>query len=546
MSQMITDGYLTPLEYASNMVVSARIKFYDTELGGTADDGRFLFEVTGLVTGGSFTFSDNSDMLANGSLSIIVDEVWQPNLSPSYLSQWYRCKCKVFKIYNYENGNKLEIPYGVYIVDSNSWNYEMSNHTLSMTLKDCMEALTENYGNTIIGRSGGHSAPDWAFVQYESILVEAGRDIGNTVTEFCENYAPFAFDVSIDGIVGENTFPYDLQIDSSSGLYEALSKMKEIIPAGRMYFDLNGMLHFGQIPMRWAEPCHALGKHLTSLIISEQRSVNPSSYRNAVIVWGAEVTKTKEAELTDKALSTPTDTSEVGKYFGAASDYSDGIFEDTKCEVLEFNGLCSNKDCREMARYELYKRRRMTETVTVTIVDRPLPMMYQFKAHVLNVGQKIEYTSVNTGETNLYILDEFSNDLASCTITLTMSRFYEFYPNEDEQVKGFGELDYTYEIDSNTGLMHIDFTGEVNTALFKVFVDNVFHSETCGSSIDVQLNIGQHYIQLFAYNPMIKQEEIGSFSATIGEVDEEWLTAENGNPLITQQRDYIILENEVK
>ena len=38
----------------------------------------------------------------------------------------------------------------------------------------------------------------------------------------------FAFNVSLDGIYGENTFPYDLQFDSSSGLYEALSKMKEI------------------------------------------------------------------------------------------------------------------------------------------------------------------------------------------------------------------------------------------------------------------------------------------------------------------------------
>ena len=45
---------------------------------------------------------------------------------------------------------------------------------------------------------------------------------------------------------------------------------------------------------------------------------------------------------------------------------------------------------------------------------------------------------------------------------------------------------------------------------------------------------------------MIKQEEIGSFSATIGEVAEEWITTENGNPLMTQQRDYIIIENEVK
>lgn len=541
MSQLITDGYLTPLDYAEDIRISARVKFYDTELSTTPDDGRLLFEVTGLITGGNFTFSDNSDMLANGSLSIIVDEIWRPMLSPTYMNQWYRCKCKVFKVYNFENGNTIEIPYGVYIVDSNTWNYNMSSHTLSMNLKDCMEALTESYGNTIIGRSGGHHAPDWAFVQYESILVEAGRDIGDTVKEFCNSYAPFAFNVSFDGIVGENKFPYDLQIDSSSGLYEALSKMKEIVPAGRMYFDLNGMMHFGQIPMRWAEPCHVLGSHLTSLIMSEQRSVNPSSYRNAVVVWGAEVVKTKEAELTDKALSKPTDTSEVGKYFGVASDY-DAIFEDTKCDVLEFSGLSSNKDCREMARYELYKRKRMTETVTVTIADRPLPMMYQFKSHVLNVGQKIEYTSVNTGETNLYILDEFSNDLASCTITLTMSRFYEFYPNEDEQVEGFGEINYTYEINSDTGLLHIDFTGEVNTALFKVFVDNVFHSETCGNSIDVLLDEGQHYIQLFAYNPMIKQEEIGSFSVAVGEVIEEWLTTEKGEPLITQFGDNIIIE----
>lgn len=541
MSQLITDGYLTPLDYAEDIRISARIKFYDTELSTTPDDGRLLFEVTGLITGGNFTFSDNSDMLANGSLSIIVDEIWRPMLSPTYMNQWYRCKCKVFKVYNFENGNTIEIPYGVYIVDSNTWNYNMSSHTLSMNLKDCMEALTESYGNTIIGRSGGHHAPEWAFVQYESILVEAGRDIGDTVKEFCNSYAPFAFNVSFDGIVGEDKFPYDLQIDSSSGLYEALSKMNEIVPAGRMYFDLNGMMHFGQIPMRWAEPCHVLGSHLTSLIISEQRSVNPSSYRNAVIVWGAEVVKTKEAELVSGEPKTPTDTSEVGKYFGVASDY-DAIFEDTKCEVLEFSGLSSNKDCREMARYELYKRKRMTETITVTIADRPLPMMYQFKSHVLNVGQKIEYTSVNTGETNLYILNEFSNDLASLTITLTMSRFYEFYPNEDEQVEGFGELDYTYEIDSDTGLLHIDFTGEVDTALFKVFVDNVFHSETCGNSIDVALDEGQHYIQLFAYNPMIKQEEIGSFSVSVGEVIEEWLTTEKGEPLITQFGDNIIIE----
>ena len=533
---MITSGYT----YAENIHISAKVKFYDMELGGTADDGRLLFELTGMIVGGSFTFSNNSDMLASGNLSIVVDEIWQPKLSPAYFKQWYKCKCKVFKIYNYENGNKTEIPYGVYIVGNNSWNYNISSHILTMTLKDCMEALTENYGNTIIGRSGGHDAPTWAFVQYESILIEAGRSIGDTVIEFNENYAPFAYEVSIDGITGENTFPYDLQIDSSSGLYEALVKMKEIVAGGRMFFDLNGMLHFGQIPMRWEEPCHVLSSQFKNLVISEQWDVNPDSYRNAVIVWGAEITDTATA-TTSGDVPVPTDPSEVGRYFGVAADYSDAIFEDTKCEVLNFDNLCGNYNCRAMAEYELYKRKRLQRTLTVTLVDRPMPMMYQIKGAVLNVGQKIEYTSISTGETDLYILEEFKNDLAACTITLTLSKFYSFYPPDDDtERKDFGTISYTYTLYKN--ILRIVFSGDASETSFKIFVDYEFAKQTETNSIELMLEDGQHYIQILAYNPEIEQKEIGSFSIAVGDVGEEWLTTEKGEPLSTQQGYNIIIE----
>lgn len=543
MSQIIGNGYLTPLEYAEVQRVKARVKFYDTELGGTPNDGRFLFELTGVITGGNFTFKDDSDMLASGNLNIVVDDVWHPNLSPSYLTQWYRCKCVVTKIYEYENGEQIEVPYGVYLVGGNSWNYNISSHVLSMTLKDCMEGLTEAYGNTLIGRTGGHQAPDWAFVQYETVLIKAGNDIGSIVQQFNENYSPFAYDTSIDGIVGDNTFPYDLQIESSSGLYEAFFKMKEIVPAGRMYFDVNGMFHFGQIPMRWAEPCHALGKHLTRLVISEESSVNPDSYRSTVVVWGADVEYKESEIISGRTVTSPTNTSEVGKYFGVASDYSDGFFEDTKCDILEFSGLSSNTKCRSMAKYELYKRRRMTETLVVTIADRPLPMLYQFQSHVLNVGQKIEYTSVVTGETDLYILTELSNDLSSCTMTLTLSKFYEFYPEDDyeDKLEKFpDDMRYEYKVENN--ILHIDFFNADDSAIFKIFVDNVFHSETCTDVIDVILEEGRHYIQVFAYNPNIKQKELGWFSVSIGDSSDKWLITENGEPMVTEMFENIIVE----
>lgn len=549
MSQMITDGYLTPIDYAENQQIFVKVEFYDTELSDWADDGNMIAELSGLVTGGNFTFSDNSDMFASGSLTFIVDEIWRPILNVQHLTWWFKGKVKVYKIYRFENGIEEVIPYGVYIVGDNNWTYNSSQYTLSMTLKDCMEALTESYGNTIIGRAGGHDAPDWGFVQFETIKVEAGADIKDTFEKFCELYAPFAFNKSVTSVY--DTFPYDIQIDSSSGLHEAFSKFKEPCPACHMYFDLNGMFQFEQIPMRWTEPVHALSNQFFNLVMSEDRKVNADSYRNAVIVWGADVIVPDDAEKTDKQVKTPEKTDEVGKYFAVACDYSDALFEDTKCEVMNFDKLVGNDKCLSMARYELYKKRRISETLTVTLLDRPMPMMYQFKSHVLNVGQKVEYTSIVTGETNMYILREFSNDLKSFTITLTLDRFYEFYPEDeyDEAMHGFPPLGYTYTVDSNTGLLHIDFTGETETALFKVFADNVFHSETCGDSIDVRLDGGQHYIQLFAYNPMKKQKEIGSFSVWVwdyssGETPipdhdygQDWLLCESGEPIITQRGD---------
>ena len=59
------------LGYSDNTINS-----YDTELSDWADDGNLIAGVSGLVTGGSFTFSDNSDMFASGSLTFIVDEIW--------------------------------------------------------------------------------------------------------------------------------------------------------------------------------------------------------------------------------------------------------------------------------------------------------------------------------------------------------------------------------------------------------------------------------------------------------------------------------------
>ena len=130
MSQVITDGYLDPMKYAENQQIFCRVKFYDTELTGTPDDGSIIAELSGLVTGGNFTFSDQSDMFASGSLTFVVDEVWRPILNVQHLTWWFKGKIKVYKIYRFDNGNELTIPYGVYVVGDGNWTYNSSQYTL--------------------------------------------------------------------------------------------------------------------------------------------------------------------------------------------------------------------------------------------------------------------------------------------------------------------------------------------------------------------------------------------------------------------------------
>ena len=587
MSVRITSNYLTPMVWDDcGTTIKVRVLFYDTELAGTPDDGRLIAELTGCVTGGSFTFTDSSDMMSSGTLTFVVDDVWKPILSVKNMSWWFRGKIKVFKIYHdNETDGEIEIPFGVYTVGSNSWSYNENTYSLSMTLTDLMESLTADKGCTIIGRAGGHTSPSWAFNQFETIRIEAGVDIQKTLTEFTENYAPFAYEYSIAASETVGTeFPYEMDFDSSSGLYEVFEKVKGLAIGTRMRFDINGVFRFETEPMKWEESCHILGRHVANLVISEERTVNADAYRNAIAVWGKTIdittqgtTSYVQVSLTASARgtyyiknddgsysavkldgtnfdstktyykrttttgTTASGNAAVGKYFGVATDYSNAYVEDTRCEVITNEALCSNDLCRELAEYELYKRNRLTETLTVTIVDRCLPMYYQITDGNLGVGEKFEYTSVITGETDVYILSELSNDLASGTVTLKLDKFYEFYPDRVKlYVDNFDGITYTYTVENN--IIHFVFSGNNQRALFKFYVDNVFFTEVCTDTADLVLDEGSHYIEIRCYNPMIKPADLPSIRVKVGDAETFNLLAEDGNVLLTERKEQIITE----
>ena len=86
----------------------------------------------------------------------------------------------------------------------------------------------------------------------------------------------------------------------------------------------------------------------------------------------------------------------------------------------EYDNIYSDELAQQRANYELWKRTRLEDTITLTCV--PIPW--------LDVNQLVEYTSHESSETHQYIIKSITTDYNETgTQTIVMSRYYPLYPD---------------------------------------------------------------------------------------------------------------------
>ena len=86
----------------------------------------------------------------------------------------------------------------------------------------------------------------------------------------------------------------------------------------------------------------------------------------------------------------------------------------------EYDNIYSDDLAQQRANYELWKRTRLEDMITLTCV--PIPW--------LDVNQLVEYTSHESGETHQYIIKSITTDYNETgTQTIVMSRYYPLYPD---------------------------------------------------------------------------------------------------------------------
>lgn len=85
----------------------------------------------------------------------------------------------------------------------------------------------------------------------------------------------------------------------------------------------------------------------------------------------------------------------------------------------EYEDIYNNDLAMERASYETWKSSRLTDTITIELLDVPF----------LTVNQKVSYTPENEEIAYPYIIKSISESFGSGLMTITMMRFYKLYPN---------------------------------------------------------------------------------------------------------------------
>lgn len=84
----------------------------------------------------------------------------------------------------------------------------------------------------------------------------------------------------------------------------------------------------------------------------------------------------------------------------------------------EYDNIYTEDLALQRAEYENWKSTRLQDSINLTTVLIPW----------LNVNQKVEYTSLITGETNQYIVKSINKNFDSWTMSINMIKFYPLYP----------------------------------------------------------------------------------------------------------------------
>lgn len=362
----------------------------------------------GKVTDGSISIDATSDIRRTCNITLVVEN--SENILTPGGQVWLD---KFIKVYvgtdNPRNGNEtVWNNMGLFLINNPESVYNATTNTITFEGLDLMAKLT--------GRRNGQLPAVTTVVPAESKVADV---VKQTITQLG------GFDKYIIQDAGYE-IPYDIKKDMGSTIYDLLVEIRDLYSDWEMFFDVDGVFHWQQIPNGINEPVVLDFNQLKQkVIISETVDVDFENVKNHIIVYG------RLLDNGEQVMATSTDTIGSSPYNVDSIGRINYIVDDEK--------IYNNDLAQQRADYELFLHARMNDSITLEIV----PLYW-----LNDVNVKIAHTNKNVGIEGEYLIKTLEIPLGvGNNMTITAIKVY---PKEPEIKTIIAEYPYTGQWYSST------------------------------------------------------------------------------------------------
>lgn len=380
-------------------------------------------ELSGTLVGDpTFTINADSDMRRTCSFSLVPtdssfdikngNKIWMDKYVQIYIG--------------IENNRTDDITYsnmGIYMVHNPSSTYSETNNTVTIQGIDLMGKLTGLRNGNLEGLP--YLIPEGSNVKEAVIacLKEAGFD----------NYVIEEYEI---------TTPYEIKVDIGGTVYNILTELRDMLPNYQMYFDIDGVFHFEQIPNGNDEQIFIDDDVWSRVLIDYSKSIDFSTVKNVIEVFGKThevsnfggnavvngndyeinidgftelITYLKIGFITGKRIDTPNlKINDLKSYPIRNEDGTIPIFSDAeeKYYVVKFN---KDEDLLNIKSYQ--QLNESYEGDLLATLDNNTYVINNESITSLNDGDTIQFVTPFLGNENIYQPELKINELDSIKIS---------------------------------------------------------------------------------------------------------------------------------
>ena len=235
-------------------------------------DMNVVDEISGNLVSCDVSVNADSDLRRSCSVSLIVVD------SSFDVGSGNRIWLDKFiqPLVGYENIYTGEIQWynqGIYLINAPSYSYDATNNTLSFSGLDLMSKLTGLRNGALPGVPT--VVPQGSSVREAIIAAIKLAGFNKYVVDECTN---------VDGNV--QSVPYDIQVDQGGYIFDIIKQLRDILPNYQVYFDVDGVFHYDQIPSGDNDPVLIDDNLWDNVLVAESVSTDFEKVKNYIEVYG--------------------------------------------------------------------------------------------------------------------------------------------------------------------------------------------------------------------------------------------------------------------